>query len=436
MSSSKPASPSTDKGRPASQRDNIEAQRQTISIKLFELVALIALLMSLTAMSIDIMLPALPLIGEHFQIANANDRQLVVGLYIVGLAIGQLIYGPLSDRFGRKWILVLGLGIYTIGTIGAIWAPTFNAFLTARMVQGIGSAGTRVIATAIVRDLYSGHHMARVMSFAMAVFIIVPVIAPTIGQGILLVLPWRWIFVLLLAVALIDIAWTIMRLPETRRVEDRRPLTLRNLASAFGLVLTTRTTVGYTVASGFMLASLMSYIMSAQQIFAEHYELGKLFPLAFGSVAASMAVASFTNARLVGQLGMRRVSHGALIIFIAAGATLVFLSFLGRPPLLAYWAILTIIFYCFGLMQSNFTAIAMEPLGSVAGTASSLTGFYATASGAVFGTIIGLSFDGSTWPMAVGLLFLGLATAASVIAVEGFSGLFRRDVSEGGVSHH
>jgi DHA1 family bicyclomycin/chloramphenicol resistance-like MFS transporter len=387
-------------------------------------------------MSIDIMLPALALIGDHFQITRDNDRQLIVGLYIVGLAIGQLIYGPLSDRFGRKGILVLGLGIYILGTIGALVAPSFGAFLAARMVQGIGSAGTRVIATAIVRDLFAGHHMARVMSFAMMVFIIVPVVAPTVGQGILLALAWHWIFALLLIVAVIDILWVIVRLPETRHVADRLPLTVRNISSSFALVLATRTTVGYTIASGFILASLMSYIMSAQQIFAEHYDLGKLFPLAFGSVAATMAVASFTNARLVGHLGMRRVSHGALSIFVLASATLVLLSLRGRPPLLAFWTVLAIIFYCFGLMQSNFTAIAMEPLGKVAGTASSLTGFYATASGAVMGTIIGLSFDGTTWPIAIGLLVLGVAAAVSVIAVEGLNGLFRQDLPERTGHHH
>lgn len=406
-------------------------QPPPIAIRLGELIALIALLMSLTAMSIDIMLPALPLIGDHFGVENPNDRQLVVGLYICGLAIGQLIYGPLSDRFGRKWILILGLMIYTLGTIGAIFAPTFEVFLAARTVQGIGSAGTRVIATAIVRDLYSGHAMARVMSFAMMIFIIVPVVAPSVGQGILLFLPWRYIFGLLLVVAVIDILWTIVRLPETRRTEDRRPISLVNLGSAFWLVLSNKTCIGYTVASGFMLASLMSYIMSAQQIFVEYYSLGALFPLAFGSIAAAMAVASFTNARLVGQLGMRRVSHGALVVFVAAAGLLSMLSLLGRPPLLLAWVLLSIVFYCFGLMQSNFTAIAMEPLGKVAGTASSVTGFYATASGAVFGTLIGRAFDGTTAPLALGFLGLGVAAAIAVTAVEGLEGWFRRDLPEG-----
>lgn len=429
MSSRAPASLNSGLTRPAAP-SGPEDPSTRLSIGLTELIALIALLMSLTAMSIDIMLPALPLISDHFGVANANDRQLVVGLYIAGLAVGQLIYGPLSDRFGRKWILILGLAIYSIGAVGALLAPTFGVFLAARMVQGIGSAGTRVIATAIVRDLYSGHDMARILSFAMMVFIIVPVVAPTVGQGILLVLPWRWIFGLLLVVAIIDIVWTAVRLPETRRVEDRRPISLANLKAAFWMVLSNRTCIGYTVASGFMLAGLMSYIMSAQQIFVEHFDLGTLFPIAFGSIAAAMAVASFTNARLVGQLGMRRVSHGALFIFVAAAGLLVALALLGRPPLALYWLLLSIVFYCFGLMQANFTAIAMEPLGKVAGTASSVTGFYATGSGAVFGTFIGRSFDGTTVPLAAGLLALGIAAILAITAVEGLAGLFRRDLPD------
>ena len=235
---------------------------------------------------------------------------------------------------------------------------------------------------------------------------------------------------MLLIVAIIDIIWTICPAAGNATAEDRRPISLVNLGAAFWLVLTNKTCIGYTVASGFMLASLMSYIMSAQQIFVEYYGLGKLFPFAFGSIAAAMAVASFTNTRLVGQLGMRRVSHGALVIFVGAAGLLVVLSLLGRPPLLLVWVLLSIVFYCFGLMQSNFTAIAMEPLGKVAGTASSVTGFYATASGAVFGTLIGRSFDGTTVPLAVGFLCLGVSAAIAVTAVEGVGGWFRRDLPD------
>lgn len=384
-----------------------------------EFVALIALLMGLTALAIDIMLVALPDITRTYAIAEPNQRQLVVTSYLVGFAVGQPFYGPLSDRFGRKPMLTVGLLIFALGALGAALAPSFGWLLAARAVQGLGTAAPRVIAIAIVRDRFAGRGMAEVMSFVMMVFIIIPVIAPLVGEGIVMVGTWPWIFGFMFLVAALTLAWLVLRLPETRPKEDRVALSGHALASAFRQVATTRQAVGYTIALGFMFGSLMSYIGSAQQIFVDVYRLGSLFPFVFGGIAAVMALASLTNARLVGRIGMRRVSHVALIGYVAAAAVLASLGFPEHPPLWGLVLFLTVAFYCFGLVAPNFNALAMEPLGRVAGMASSFIGFYTTAAGAFFGWLTGQAFDGTVRPLTVGFAVFGILALAVVLKTEG-----------------
>lgn len=388
------------------------------SVSFGEFVALIALLMALTALSIDIMLVALPDIVRSYGVTGANDRQLVVTAYMLGFAIGQPFHGPLSDRFGRKPVMAVGLVIFAIGSLCAAIAPSFATLLAARALQGFGAAAPRIVAIAIVRDRFVGREMARVMSFAMMIFIIVPIIAPALGEGILHLGAWPWIFGVLFLAAVTAFAWSMLRLPESRPAEDRMPLSGVALGHAFGKVVGNRVTLGYTVAMGFLFGGLLSYVGSAQQIFVDVYGLGDLFPLAFGSIAAVMALASLTNARLVGRLGMRRVSHTALIAQVGACVVVAVLGFPEQPPLIALGAFMAVIFFCFGLIAPNFNAMAMEPLGHVAGMGSSFIGFYTTAAGAFVGWLIGQSFDGTVRPLTIGFAALGVLALLTVLATE------------------
>jgi MFS transporter, DHA1 family, multidrug resistance protein len=390
-----------------------------------EFVALLAWLMALTALSIDIMLPALPHIGRSFNITTDNNRQMVVTAYLVGLAVGQLIWGHLSDRAGRRLPLIVGLGIYVVGSIAALLAPSFLLLIVARACQGFGGAAARTIGTAIVRDSFSGRDMARTMSFVMMVFIIVPMLAPSVGQGLLYVGNWRWGFAVLLLSGVVASLWVGVRLPETWHGGSNtgsRPLSLGGSILA---VLSSRLTRGYGLAAGLMFGCLVAYISSAQQIFVDTYGLGNMFPLAFGAIASAMAVAAFTNAMMVKRLGMRRLSHTALVAFIVTSVALAALCLAGRPPLWALMTLLGLCFYLFALMQSNFNSIAMQPVGHVAGMASSLLGAFVTGAGVVCGTIIGRAFDGTPLPLALGFATLGICAFLAVLWVEGPRGLFR-----------
>jgi DHA1 family bicyclomycin/chloramphenicol resistance-like MFS transporter len=391
-----------------------------------EFIALLALLMAMTALSIDIMLPALPDIGATFGVLAGNDRQLVVITYLAGLAVGQLVWGHISDRMGRRTPLLIGLAIYVAGSIAALLSPSFTLLLAARVGQGFGGAAARTIGTAIVRDVFQGRAMARTMSFVMMVFIIVPMLAPSAGQALLHIGTWRWSFAALLAVGLVAAAWTVIRLPETRWGADRSPdRAAPGIARSVMTVLSNRVTRGYGLAAGLMFGCLVTYISSAQQIFVDVYGMGSAFPLVFGGIAGAMALAAFTNATLVQRLGMRRLSHAALLAFLVTSSTLAVLSLTARPPVGVLIGLLAVCFFLFALMQSNFNAIAMQPMGHVAGMASSLLGAFVTAAGVVLGGLVARSFDGSPTPLAVGFAVLGGCAFLVVLWVEGLRGLFR-----------
>lgn len=395
-----------------------EPQPRRGDIHFAEFVTLTALMIALTALAIDIMLVALPQIAEAYGVSEPNDRQLVVTAYLLGFAAGQPIHGPLSDRFGRKPVLAVGLVIYIIGSVGALFAPSFFLLLAARALQGFGAAAPRVVAIAVVRDRFAGRHMARVMSFVMMVFIIIPVLAPSIGDAILRVGTWPWIFGFLCLAGIVALAWVSLRLPETRHMEDRMPLSAAALGKAVATVTTNRLTLGYTVATGFMFGSLMSYIGSAQQIFVDAYDMRDLFPILFGAVASAIAAASLINARLVDRLGMRRVSHAALIGYLAVSLALALAGFPELPPLFVLVLFLAASFFCFGLIAPNFNALAMEPMGHIAGMASSFIGFYTTAAGALFGWLVGQAFDGTVRPLTIGFAVFGVLSLATVLVTE------------------
>lgn len=383
-----------------------------------EFVGLIALMMSMTAFAVDIMLPGLPQIGDALGLAGANDRQLVITFYLVGFAGGQLFFGPLSDRFGRKKPLYAGLAIFAVGSILAAFADSAAMMFAARALQGLGAAASRVIAVAIVRDRFSGRQMSRVMSFVIMVFIVVPVLAPAAGQAIMAVASWRWLFLVLLAASLATIFWSWLRLSETRAAGDSLPLSAARIADAVRIVATTRQTAGYAIGFGFLFGVLMSYVGSAEQIFVDVYGLGDNFPLVFGAVASAMIAASFINARLVGRVGMRRVSHFALLALLAVCGAMAIAGYPEKPPLVLFCLFMAAVFFCFGLIGPNFNAMAMEPVGQIAGTASSFIGFYTTAAGATFVWLIGQSFDGTVRPFTIGLTLLALAALVAVLITE------------------
>lgn len=384
-----------------------------------EFVALVALMMALTALSIDIMLVALPDIAATYALSDPNDRQLVITAYLLGFAAGQPVCGPLSDRFGRKPVLAGGIAVFSVGAVGALMAPDFAGLLWARALMGLGAAAPRIMAVSIVRDRFAGRGMARVMSFVMMIFIIIPIVAPSLGALILLGGDWHWIFAALLGVGLLLLGWSAVRLPETLPRDKRRPLSVSSVAGAARIVVTTRQTVGYTLAMGFMFGCLMTYIGSAQQVFMDAYDVSaEAFPLLFALVASVMAAASLTNARLVERIGMRRVSHAAVLGFVAAGLVLAAFGFPEHPPLAVLVGFLMVCFFCFGLIAPNFNALAMEPLGAIAGMGSSLTGFYGTAGGAVFGWLAGQAYDGTVRPMTLAFASFGLLALVCVLATE------------------
>lgn len=381
---------------------------------LIEFITIMASLMAVTALSIDIMLPALPAIAAAYGLEDPNSRQLVVTTYVLGFALGQLIYGPLSDSYGRKPVLLVGLTVFAIASIATLVVQDFTALLLARALQGIGGGAPRVIAIAIIRDLYSGRQMARIMSFIMTIFVIIPVIAPSIGEGLIQAGHWSWIFAFLGLIGVTLIGLTLFRLRETHPASQRNRFSAAWLGRAVKKVVTTRITLGYTIATGMIFGCLMAYINTAEQIFVGVYNLGSYFPLVFGSIAFSLAIAAILNARAVERLGMRCLSRRALIGFalISFANLILALFWNGIPPLTLYCVLLASSIFCFGFIMPNFNALSMEPLEDVAGTASSFIGFFTTGAGAVFGWIIGQQFSGNVVPLLAGHLCLTLSALA------------------------
>ena len=383
-----------------------------------EFVVLIASIMALNPMAMDIMLPALPHIGAAFKVADANHLQTVLSVYLLGFGIAQFAIGPLSDRFGRRPILLGGIAVYCVASVLAVFAPSFELLLLARLLQGLGTAATRVIAVSIVRDCYAGGRMASVMSLAMMVFITVPVVAPSFGQALMLVTEWRGIFGVLVLYGLAALVWSAWRMPETLAVSKRRSLAIRDVLFAYGETLRHRQTLGYCLASGSLQGALFAFVFTSQQVFTEIFHLGQYFPLAFAAIAFGIAVAGFFNARFVGRIGMRAMSHGAMLGFVAVGAAMLLAVILNAMSLALFIALSMLMMFWFGLMFSNFTALAMEPQGHIAGTASSLYGTLTTLLGIAIGTVIGQLYDGTLVPFATGLFLCTLAALAVVLATE------------------
>ena len=389
-----------------------------------EFVAFVAALMAVNALGVDLMLPALADIGHQLAITTANHRQWIITVYMLGFGAGQLVYGPLADRYGRRPILLVTLAGFVAASIFAAGSQTFPALLGARVLQGLMSASTRVLAVAIVRDRYSGRQMARTLSVAQMIFFLVPIMAPSLGQVLLAFGPWRFIFYALATFAAVVLTWSVLRLQESLPVERRSPLSRASLGRAYRLTLTNRFSAGYAVAASMTFGGIIAFVSSAQQIFVDEFHAGERFTMLFAVCAFSMGCASFANSRLVERLGTRLISQSALLALIALSLLHLVVIGVGRESLETYMLFQALSMTCIGLCGSNFGAMAMEPVGHIAGTASSIQGFITSVGAVVVGSIIGQAYDGTTYPLALGYLAIGVAVLGVVFFTEGRS-LFR-----------
>jgi DHA1 family bicyclomycin/chloramphenicol resistance-like MFS transporter len=379
-----------------------------------EFIALVALTTSLVAMSIDTMLPALGAMATELGAAHANDRQLVLAAFFGGLSVGQLLYGPVSDSTGRKPALFFGIGLFVVANLLCALTHDFNLLLVGRALAGFGAAGPRIISMALVRDVYAGRGMARVMSFVSTVFILVPVLAPSIGQGVLAVTSWRAIFAGLVLIAVVNGAWFALRQPETLPAARRVAFSVRTIGRGTVEVFRTPVTLGYMLATGIIFAAFISYLSTAQQIFQEQYGMGKLFPVLFGLLASAIGVASFVNAKLVMRFGMRRLSQVALWCVSALSVTAFIGAWLwhGHPPLVALMTYMLACFFFNGILFGNFNARAMEPMGHIAGLAAAVIGSVSGIVALAIGTPFGRAYDGTVLPLIAGYMTCGLLALA------------------------
>ena len=387
-----------------------------------EFISLTAMMMSLVALSVDTMLPALSVIGRDLGVIDNNSSQLIISLFFFGMASGQLLYGPVSDNTGRKPAIYMGYGLFITGCLLSLVATTFPVMLAGRFLQGFGTAGPRIVSIAIVRDRYEGRAMARVMSFVMTVFIIVPIIAPALGQGMLFLAGWRAIFASFLILALLTLVWFALRQPETLSMEKRVPFSYKQIIGTVMIIFRNRSAIGYTATAGLVFGFFLGYLNSAQQIFQEVYALGAEFPFYFAFLALSIGGASLCNARFVLHHTMHSLSHRALMSIgsLSAGFFLLALWNHGHPPLWTLMVYLFATFFGTGILFGNLNALAMESLGNIAGIGAGVVGSLSTFISLITGTAIGQSYNGSVLPLTAGFFMLSLASLATMRWAENY----------------
>ena len=374
--------------------------------------------MAMNALSTDPMLPALPDIGRDLGVANANDRQLIISIYFLGLGAGSLLFGILSDRFGRKKVMGGALVLFVLSTIACAVAQSFSLLLIGRASAGFFAGASRVISVGIIRDRFKGDAMARVMSLILAVFMLIPVVAPSFGQAILWFAPWRWIFWILAIQAALILIWMILRMPETLAPENRLRMNATTIFRTIGAVLTNRSAAGYMLASGVVMSGLIGFILSVQQIFFDIFDAKSFFPIAFAVMAGSMGVGSLLNSRLVSRFGARRLSQGAVISMIVTNAIHLGVIASGHENMVSFMVFQSATMMAVAFTASNFGAISMEPFAKGAGAASSFQAFLTTALSSALGSIVGRAFDGTTLPLTLGMLIFGFAALLIVTFAE------------------
>lgn len=403
----------------------IPSETATFPMGTRELVAMMAALMALNALAIDSILPAFPALGTAFDVASANDRQFVISSYLMGMGIGSLFYGPIGDQVGRKPVLLGSLVFYVIFGGGCAFAPDFQTLLMLRFAQGFAAAAMGVLVVSVIRDIFSGDRMASFMSIIFIVFMAVPVLAPTVGQLILYFAQWQFIFILLSVMGSAVGIWVWLRLPETLRPENVIPIRLDTIGSTWFQVIFNRQGFGYVAGAGLLVGAMFGFLNSSQQVFADVFDAEAIFPYAFAAVAGAMAVSNFFNSRIVERFGARRVSHSALMAFLVLSLLQIGAANVPGEPMALFLVIVALNMAMVGFIGANFSSIAMEPFGAMAGAASSFQMAFRTVLGAGIGAIVGQAFDGTTLPMAIGFFSCGVAALVVILWAERGK-LFRR----------
>lgn len=379
-----------------------------------ELMWMMALLMALNAFGIDAILPALDALAADLSVSG-NDRQFVVGIYLLAGGIGSLVPGALADRFGRRPILLGSVAVYVALSLLCALAPSYDALIALRAVQGFFAAGIVALPPAIIRDRVGGDRMARMMSLIFVIFLMVPAVAPSIGEAILQIGNWRAIFGAGAVLGVVMGLWVFVRLPESLSEANRQPIRPRTIAANMGRALALPSTAGYVIGSALVFGALFGFINSSQQLITETFGAGDIFPMVFAICAGSMALASWSNSRIVERFGARRVSHSALFAFIAVSAAQVMFAFQPDESLWVFVPLMAINMALLGFIGSNFGAIAMNPFFAIAGAASSAHGFVRMTTAALLGGAIGYAYDGTARPLALALLASGLTCLVLVL---------------------
>jgi len=357
-------------------------------------------------------------VNQGGQIAQENDQQLVIFAFILGFGFPQLVFGPIADRFGRKILLQLSLIGYFITGFACMIAPSFGSLLLLRLLQGVCCAGTRVSAGAIIRDLSKGRSMASILSLVYTVFMIVPIIAPALGTAIMAVTDWRWVFGSLGVFSAVMFIWIQFRLPATLDDADKRPFSLEQISSAFREVASHRITVGYMMASGIIFGCLFAFIGASEQVFDEVFGRGDKFYLYFAGIAGMLAVMNYSNSKVVERFGMRRISHVVVLSFIAlSAANLLYMHFVGQN-FWVFYILFVLTFGCFGMMGANFSSLALEYMGEIAGTANAVYGFVTMTLSSFLGFMVARSFDGTVRPLLVAYVLLGVSSLIVILITE------------------
>ena len=371
-----------------------------------EFITLVAGLIAINAFAIDIMLPGLQKIGEALGEADSNRRQLVIPAYMLGFGVLQLVFGPLADRYGRRGPLLAGVVIYCLSALAAFFVNDFNTLVALRFLQGAGAAASAVIGIALVRDLFVGDQMAKTLSLVFMVMMVSPIIAPSLGQFLLTIMDWRGLFGFMAGLGSLMLVWIYFRLPETMKPENRRAFTFGSIVEGFGIVFGNRQSLSYIMATAVIFGALMGFLTSSQQIYVGQFGMGQWFPVFFAAGGIVSAASGFANSQLVTRFGMEKLSHRALIIFILNSFVMLVLSYLGLVNVWMFFGLCMVWFMSFNFIMSNFGALAMMPLGEVAGTAASTQGFLQMVIGASLGAMIGQLYDGTTVPLAAGFVVL------------------------------